>query len=144
MKISKAKCPNCGKIMQITKAQCFSCGITLEGEFSLPKLANLHDEDQNFIVAFIKVHGSIKKMEEIFDISYPTVKNRLNQISKLLVSDLTSLQIIEETTEPETNIKSEKPDSKYKAKKLELLAKLDKGELSIDEVLKNLNKLKPE
>jgi hypothetical protein len=55
--------------------------IAIEGDFELPPLARLSAEDQVFIMAFIRCHGSIKDMEEAFGISYPTVKNRLNRIS---------------------------------------------------------------
>ena len=59
-------------------------GIALEGEFELPPLAKLTAEDQLFVAAFVRSHGSIKKMEEVFGISYPTVKNRLNRIGAAL------------------------------------------------------------
>ena len=56
-------------------------GIAIEGEFELPQLAQLSIEDQVFVTAFVRCHGSIKEMERIFGISYPTVKNRLNRIA---------------------------------------------------------------
>jgi hypothetical protein len=59
-------------------------GISITGEFELPPLSRLTLEDQIFVIAFVRSHGSIKEMEELFDISYPTVKNRLNRISQLL------------------------------------------------------------
>lgn len=55
--------------------------IALEGAFTLPELARLSLEDQVFIVAFLRSHGSIKEMEQIFGVSYPTIKARLNRIS---------------------------------------------------------------
>ncbi|HZX09772.1 MAG TPA: DUF2089 family protein [Acidobacteriota bacterium] len=58
--------------------------ITVEGEFELPPLSRLSNEDQIFIIAFLKTHGNIRDMEKLFGISYPSVKNRLNKISKQL------------------------------------------------------------
>ena len=58
--------------------------IVLEGAFELPQLARLPLEDQIFIAAFVKSHGSIKEMEAVFVVSYPTVKARLNRISAQL------------------------------------------------------------
>ena len=55
--------------------------IQIEGRFELPLLARLSFEDQVFIAEFIRSHGSIKAMEQSFGVSYPTIKNRLNQIS---------------------------------------------------------------
>jgi len=58
--------------------------VAVEGSFELPPLAKLTNEDQKFLTAFIKSHGSIKDMEELFKISYPTVKKRLDSIAKKL------------------------------------------------------------
>ncbi len=59
-------------------------GISISGAFELPPLSRLTFEDQIFVIAFIRSHGSIKDMEALFGISYPTVKNRLNHIAKQL------------------------------------------------------------
>jgi hypothetical protein len=59
-------------------------GVTIEGKFELPQLAQLNVEDQVFVTAFVRCHGSIKEMERIFGVSYPTVKSRLNRITQLL------------------------------------------------------------
>lgn len=55
--------------------------IVVEGSFTLPELARLPLEDQVFITAFLRSHGSIKEMEQIFGVSYPTIKARLNRIA---------------------------------------------------------------
>ena len=56
----------------------------IEGEFELPQLAQLSAEDQVFVTAFVRSHGSIKEMERIFGVSYPTIKARLNRITQSL------------------------------------------------------------
>ncbi|HET6455105.1 MAG TPA: DUF2089 domain-containing protein [Armatimonadota bacterium] len=58
--------------------------ITIEGSFDLPPLARLSAEDQVFVAAFVRCHGSIKQMEQWFGVSYPTIKNRLNRINDRL------------------------------------------------------------
>ena len=55
--------------------------IAIEGAFELPQLSRLSMEDQVFVAAFLKSHGSIKEMEQVFGVSYPTVKARLNRIA---------------------------------------------------------------
>jgi hypothetical protein len=55
--------------------------VVIEGAFELPQLARLTIEDQIFVAAFLKSHGSIKEMEQVFGVSYPTVKARLNRIA---------------------------------------------------------------
>jgi len=59
-------------------------GVAIEGEFEPPQLAALTVDDQVFVTAFVRCHGSIKEMERIFGVSYPTIKSRLNRITQLL------------------------------------------------------------
>jgi len=58
--------------------------LAIEGQFTLPELAGLSLEDQVFVVAFVRSHGTIKGMEQTFGVSYPTIKARLNRISSQL------------------------------------------------------------
>src|SRR5512135_690524 len=58
--------------------------IAIEGSFELPQLARLSMEDQVFITAFVRSHGSIKEMEQVFGVSYPTIKARLTRIANSL------------------------------------------------------------
>ncbi|MFB9967656.1 DUF2089 domain-containing protein [Sinosporangium siamense] len=59
-------------------------GVAIEGEFELPQLAQLSVEDQIFVTAFVRSHGSIKEMERVFGVSYPTIKARLKRIAQAL------------------------------------------------------------
>jgi hypothetical protein len=65
----------------ITSVRMESSGVSIQGDFEVPPLARLTYEDQVFVGAFVRSHGSIKDMEKAFGISYPTVKNRLNRIA---------------------------------------------------------------
>ena len=58
--------------------------IAVEGSFELPQLARLDASDQIFVAAFVRSHGSIKEMERVFGVSYPTIKARLNRIAARL------------------------------------------------------------
>jgi hypothetical protein len=73
-----------GAALTIERVKLKEKDISIEGSFDLPPLAHLTMEDQIFVTAFVRSHGSIKEMEQLFGISYPTVKNRLNAISRLL------------------------------------------------------------
>lgn len=64
-------------------------GIVVEGSFELPPLARLSVDDQVFVAAFVKSHGSIKEMERLFGVSYPTIKGRLNKLSGALDTEWT-------------------------------------------------------
>ena len=63
---------------------CSGQDVAIEGRFELPPLAQLSAEDQIFVAAFVRCHGSIKQMEKFFGVSYPTIKNRLNRIGAQL------------------------------------------------------------
>src|SRR5579864_5373094 len=84
MDISKALCPDCKAPLTATRLACPNCKLTLEGDFEVSPLGKLNPNDQAFVIAFVRHHGSLKKMESIFGISYPTVKNRLNSIAAVL------------------------------------------------------------
>lgn len=70
-----------GQPMMVERVRLAERGIVIEGAFELPQLARLAAEDQVFVAAFLKSHGSIKEMERVFGVSYPTVKARLNRVA---------------------------------------------------------------
>jgi hypothetical protein len=98
-------------------------GIAVEGAFTLPQLARLTLEDQVFIVAFLRSHGSIKEMEQVFGASYPTIKARLNRIAG-------QLEFVD------TN-----PAPAHTEVRAEVLDRLNRGEISADEAIQALEKL---
>jgi hypothetical protein len=91
-------------------------GIAIEGEFTLPELARMSLEDQVFVTAFLRSHGSIKEMEQIFGVSYPTIKARLNRISS-------QLHFIETNPQPSRS---------------EVLERLKNGEITAAEAIREL------
>jgi len=90
--------------------------IAIEGEFALPQLARLSADDQVFVAAFLRSHGSIKEMEQVFGVSYPTVKSRLNRIAA-------QLEFVEIDPKPSRN---------------EILDRLERGEISPTEAIRQL------
>src|ERR1700724_2528544 len=73
-----------GQPIVIERVRLTEKDIVIEGSFELPQLARLSAEDQVFITAFVRCHGSIKEMEQIFGVSYPTIKSRLARIANSL------------------------------------------------------------
>ena len=90
--------------------------IAVEGQFVLPQLARLAPDDQVFVAAFLRSHGSIKEMEQVFGVSYPTVKARLNRIAS-------QLEFVETDPAPTRN---------------EVLDRLEKGEITAAEAIRQL------
>ena len=73
-----------GAAMVVERVRLVGKDIAIEGSFELPELARLAAEDQVFVAAFVRSHGSIKEMEQVFGVSYPTIKARLNRIAASL------------------------------------------------------------
>ena len=74
------KCPNCGDQMVITSYRCNNCYTEVHGEFEIDSFSRLDKEDKEFIELFLQKRGSIKDVGEEIDISYPTVRNRIDKI----------------------------------------------------------------
>lgn len=74
------KCPVCDEAMIITRLYCPNCDVTLEGRFALGRLARLTPEQLEFVEVFLRCDGKIKRVEEELGVSYPTVRNWLNEI----------------------------------------------------------------
>src|SRR5690242_18189165 len=73
-----------GEPFVVERVRLAGSGIVVEGQFEPPQLAQLSGDDQIFVAAFVRSHGSIKEMERIFGVSYPTIKSRLNRIAERL------------------------------------------------------------
>jgi len=73
-----------GAEIEVERVRLIGSEVAIEGRFALPPLAQLAGEDQIFVAAFVRCHGSIKQMEKYFGVSYPTIKNRLNKIGSKL------------------------------------------------------------
>lgn len=105
-----------GRPVLVERVRIVDSEIAIEGSFTLPPLACLSAEDQVFVMAFIHCHGSIKEMEQMFGISYPTVKNRLNRIAG-------QLPLAEAVTSP--------PEE-------DVISQLDRGEISVEEAIRKM------
>ena len=114
-----------GSRFQIERVRLVDEDIAIEGRFDLPPLAGLTAEDQVFVAAFVRCHGSIKQMEKFFGVSYPTIKNRLNRIGALL---------------PFAEITPGDPAPGGSALTSDLLSRLERGEINVNDVLNRLKK----
>jgi hypothetical protein len=79
-------CPSCSHTLTVRRFGCDSCDTAVEGTFSLPVLARLTPEDQALVVSLIKTSGSLKDMAREYGVSYPTIRNRLDELIKQVES----------------------------------------------------------
>ncbi|MDR1370444.1 MAG: DUF2089 domain-containing protein [Dysgonamonadaceae bacterium] len=75
-------CPSCQSVLKVRSLVCESCGTEVSGLYPLPVLARLSTEEQDFILRFVKSSGSLKDMAKQLSLSYPTVRNLLDDIIK--------------------------------------------------------------
>jgi hypothetical protein len=117
-----------GQSLVVERVRLVDKDIAIEGRFALPELARLSAEDQVFVAAFVRSHGSIKEMEQVFGVSYPTIKARLNRISA-------SLNFLD-TTPPE-------PEGEPAAAgaRSDVLARLKRGEITAAEAIRQMEAL---
>jgi hypothetical protein len=108
-----------GEAIVVERVRLANKDIAIEGSFELPQLAKMSLEDQVFIVAFVRCHGSIKEMEQIFGVSYPTIKSRLTRIAG-------ALEFVETNPAPS---------------RTEILDRLKRGEISAQEAIQELEAL---
>ena len=114
-----------GQFLVVERVRLVDKDIAIEGRFALPELARLSADDQVFVAAFVRSHGSIKEMEQVFGVSYPTIKARLNRISA-------SLSFLD-TTAPDA--------SDAAGARGAVLARLKRGEITAAEAIRQMEAL---
>lgn len=114
------QCPSCSSTkLQVTKIECLDCATQFAGQFEVPALLKLQEDDLQFVFDFVKCSGSLKEMAVKQSVSYPTLRNRLNA----LIETMENLEIQREGS------------------KAEILQLVEEGKLSAKEAAKMLNKL---
>jgi len=114
------QCPSCSTTaLQVIKIECENCLTIFEGKFDIPSLLKLSSVELQFILDFVKCSGSLKEMAVKQGISYPTLRNRLND----LISKVETLEI-----------------TRHSAKE-EILKLLENGDISAKEAAKLLHKI---
>jgi hypothetical protein len=80
------RCPSCEGELVAVRLQCRSCETALDGKFEIPTLLQLSADELAFVTAFVRSSGSLKAMAQLLGASYPTVRNRLDEILRKLDS----------------------------------------------------------
>lgn len=78
------RCPACGGQLIITECKCTDCQLQMRGEFQLGQLSSLSDDELAFIRVFLSARGNLSEVERVLGISYPTIRNKLDQINNAL------------------------------------------------------------
>ena len=118
-------CPVCASELVVERLHCQSCDTIIEGMFEPIRdaFSNLSSEQMQFVLNFIRCEGRFNRLEEELNLSYPTLRNRLNDIVRAL------------GFEPGKEDLLPKPNADERRK---ILESLEKGELDINEVQRRL------
>src|ERR1041385_8370608 len=109
-----------GQPFVVERVRLADSGVAVEGQFEPPQLAQLSIDDQVFVAAFVRSHGSIKEMERIFGVSYATIKSRLSRIAD-------SLEFVDTNPSPS---------------RVDVVDKLRRGEITAQDAIRELEGLR--
>lgn len=119
-------CPVCGEGLTVTRLECPQCATVIEGRFVTGRLGRLTTEQLAFVEVFIQCEGKLKHVGDELDLSYPTVRSRLDDAIRAMGYEV------------RRSFEDELPDSLSEAERRNLLEALERGELSAEETLARL------
>ena len=123
MKTALRKCPVCEGELKITRLACETCDTVIEGRFTNSAFAGLTPEQMDFIETFVRCEGKLTRIQEEMALSYPTVRNRLQEVIRAL------------GYEPGKEESAEISDDQ----RLDILEELDSGKISAEEAMRRLH-----
>ncbi len=115
-------CPVCHDELRIARMVCPNCGTALEGHFALGRLAALTPEQADFVELFLRCEGKLNRVQEELGLSYPTVRNRLEEVIRALGYE----------------VREEREDAE--SRRQEVLQRLARREITAEEALQLLSK----
>lgn len=74
------QCPSCDARLVVSKLCCENCETEVMGKYDMPLFMQLSTEEQDFIIEFLLSSGSLKEMANKMGKSYPTVRNKLDDL----------------------------------------------------------------
>lgn len=84
MQTAPSECPVCHDDLMVTRMVCRNCGTALEGRFGLGRLFQLTTEQRHFVEVFMRCEGKLNRVQEELGLSYPTVRNRLDEVIRAM------------------------------------------------------------
>jgi hypothetical protein len=77
-------CPVCGESLEVTRLHCRNCDTTIDGHFTTGAFDRLSPDQLAFAEAFIRNKGKLNSMEVELNLSYPTLRSRLNDLIRAM------------------------------------------------------------
>jgi hypothetical protein len=118
------ECPTCGDALVATELSCDSCGTVIHGRYAPCPFCRLSPENLAYVEMFVRNRGNLKDMEQELNVSYWAIRNRLQDV----VAEM------DQITPPPPP-----PDPGRKARRKDILERLNKGEITVTEAADLLN-----
>jgi hypothetical protein len=68
----------------VARYSCESCDTSIEGRFENSAFPGLNNEQIEFVKTFVRCEGRIKRMEDELHVSYPTIRNLLQDVIRAM------------------------------------------------------------
>ena len=118
------RCPSCGSDLEITRLHCTSCETIVLGRYHPCPFCKLSPESTRFLETFVRCRGNVKEMERELDISYWTVRRRVDELIEAL------------------GFEAEPPaETDLTAQQIDILEQVDRGEITAVEASQLLARL---
>lgn len=145
------KCPVCGGDLMVTHLHCPACDTSIEGAFDpgvsgnrfqeafspeqlkpLLPFSRLSAEQLQFVLTFVRCEGRFNRMEDEMGLSYPTLRNRLNDIIRAMGFEPARDEArVEAPARPEVTVPGP-------AERQSILDMLSRGEIDLEEAKRRL------
>ena len=131
------QCPACGGHLIITECKCPACRLQMRGEFQSGQLSTLSDDQLTFIKVFMSARGNLTEVERVLGISYPTIRNKLDEINNVLNrTDETA-----ETSQNKSSLVKETKTTSSEDTRKDILQQVADGRLSPTEAVQKLREV---
>jgi len=124
MPLIPQSCPSCSSPLVVTQLTCTACGTGVVGKFELSPFFRLSPERLKFLEIFVRNRGNVKEMERETGESYWTIRRNLDEVIT------------------EMGMEASEPADDLSTRRQEILARLSRGEINVQEATQNLSQLK--
>ena len=83
------RCPSCGGDLVISEVRCTRCETQVRSQYAPCPFCRLADDQITFLMLFVENRGNLSELEKQLGVSYPTVRNKLDEIVQIIRSERT-------------------------------------------------------
>lgn len=126
MPLIPQSCPSCSSPLVVTQLNCTACGTGVVGKFELSPFFRLSPDSLHFLEVFVRNRGNVKEVERETGESYWAIRRQLDEV-------ITEMGFEEAPKEDDLSTQRQ-----------EILARLSRGEINVQEATKLLSQIKGE